>query len=198
MGARDLSSNGGFAISASACVVAPSKARMKIVPASALCSRRFGLANAVLGKWSAVWRFTRFSFARRCCSAALLTYHFVRQFLVGLCCAASCRYARSQSGCRECGAPNPSFKRTSLTGRRLTQTLGARELLRIKASWLRRVVTLNSCRKPELTLCQRRCSVRGSSASQTRLLEKYQPAGASPSSVPPTVAARPHFSRFTP
>ena len=47
--------------------------------------------------------------------------------MVWLCCVTSCRYARSQSGCRECGAPNTSFKRTSLTGRRLTHTLGARE-----------------------------------------------------------------------
>ena len=37
-------------------------------------------------------------------------------------------YSRSQSGCRECGAPNTSFKRTSLTGRRLTHTLGTRDL----------------------------------------------------------------------
>ncbi len=50
MGARDLASNGGFAVSASERVVAPPKARIFIVPASALCSRVFGLANAAFGK----------------------------------------------------------------------------------------------------------------------------------------------------
>ncbi len=99
------------------------------MPASVFFSRWLGLANAVFGNRSAGWRITWFSFVNRCCSAALLTFHFVRQFLVGLCCAAPCRYARSQSGYRECGAPNPSFKRTSLTGRRLTQTLGVMEVM---------------------------------------------------------------------
>ncbi len=158
---------------ASTRVVAPSKARIIAVPASAFFLRWLGLANAVFGKVSAVWRVTVFSSVNRCCSAALLTFHFVRQFLVGLCCAASCRYARSQSGYRERGAPNPSFKRTSLTGRRLTHTLCARELLRIKASWFRKVRALNIHRKPEFASCQRRRSVRGSSASQLRHSEMF-------------------------
>ncbi len=50
LGTREFASNYGFAVSASACVVAPSKARMCIVPASAFFSRRLGLAHGVLGK----------------------------------------------------------------------------------------------------------------------------------------------------